>query len=246
LEQLLDRILKLRVEFKILGLAVAILLLTALNYFVWVSDLNDEAARQDAQIQKLENDLIQKQAIANNLAEYRRQKEILEHKLQEALTELPNDANIDELLTQLNETGVRAGLNLTSVEPGAELKEGGFYSKIPVKLTLSGNYHEVATFFDLVGKLKRIVNISDIALKSPEKKGDKVVLKVDCLATTFRFVDAKPPAAKAAPGAPTAAGAAPPVVAPGAAAPPAVAPGAAAPTAVSPGAAAPAPVGGAK
>jgi type IV pilus assembly protein PilO len=217
LEQLIDRILKLRLEFKILGLAGAVLVLTGLNYFIWIGDLNTQASRQDAQIQKLENDLIQKQAIANNLAEYRRQKEALEHKLQEALTELPNDANIDELLTQLNETGVRAGLNLTSVEPGTEVKEGGFYSKIPVKLTLSGNYHEVATFFDLVGKLKRIVNISDIALKSPEKKGDKVVLKVDCLATTFRFVEAKqgggkPGAAgaKAPPAAPPAPGATPP------------------------------------
>lgn len=235
MEQLLDRILKLRLEFKILGLAGAVLLLTALNYFVWVSDLNDEATRQDTQIQKLENDLIQKQAIANNLAEYRRQKEILEHKLQEALTELPNDANIDELLTQLNETGVRAGLNLTSVEPGVELKEGGFYSKIPVKLTLSGNYHEVATFFDLVGKLKRIVNISDIALKSPEKKGDKVVLKVECLATTFRFVDAKPPAPKAPPGTPS--------TVPGMPAP--VAPGVPPPAAAT-GTVAPAPVGGVK
>jgi type IV pilus assembly protein PilO len=237
LEQLLDRILKLRLEFKILGLAGAVLLLTALNYFVWVSDLTDEAARQDSQIQKLENDLIQKQAIANNLAEYRRQKEILEHKLQEALTELPNDANIDELLTQLNETGVRAGLNLTSVEPGAELKEGGFYSKIPVKLTLSGNYHEVATFFDLVGKLKRIVNISDIALKSPDKKGDKVVLKVDCLATTFRFVDSKPPGAKPALGAPPAPKAEPGVPVPPGTPPPATPPSATA----APGTAIPAP-----
>jgi type IV pilus assembly protein PilO len=202
LEQLLDRILKLRLEFKVLGLTVAVLLVTALNYFVWVSDLSEEADRQDSTIQKLENDLIQKQAIANNLAEYRRQKEVLEQKLQEALTELPNDANIDELLTQLNETGVRAGLDLTSVEPGAELKEGSFYSKIPVKITLSGNYHEIATFFDLVGKLKRIVNISDISLRSPDKKGDKVVLKVDCLATTFRFVDAKQPAPKPLPGSP--------------------------------------------
>ena len=49
-----------------------------------------------------------------------------------------------------------------------------------------------------MGKLKRIVNISDISLKSPEKKGDKVVMKVDCMATTFRFTDTKPAAHVAA------------------------------------------------
>jgi type IV pilus assembly protein PilO len=245
LEQLIDRILKLRLEFKILGLAGAVLVLTGLNYFVWIGDLNNQAASQDAQIQKLENDLIQKQAIANNLAEYRRQKEALEHKLQEALTELPNDANIDELLTQLNETGVRAGLNLTSVEPGTELKEGGFYSKIPVKLTLSGNYHEVATFFDLVGKLKRIVNISDISLKTPEKKGDKVVLKVDCLATTFRFVEAKGAGSKPGAGASGGAKALPAATAAPTSQPPA-APSPAAPAPAVPSPAAPPQAGGPK
>jgi len=240
LEQLLDRILKLRLEFKILGLAVAVLLFTLLNYFVWIGDLNDEAVGQDRQIAKLENDLIQKQAIANNLAEYRRQKEILEQKLQEALTELPNDANIDELLTQLNETGVRAGLDLTSVEPGTELKEGTFYSKIPVKITLAGNFHEIATFFDLVGKLKRIVNISDISLRSPDKKGDKIVLRVDCLATTFRFVDVKPADTKAGAVKPAPApGAVPPTPSPAATTPPYPA----TPTAVPPP---PTPAGGAK
>jgi type IV pilus assembly protein PilO len=75
------------------------------------------------------------------------------------------------------------------VEPGTEAKEGTFYSKIPVKLQMVGNYHEIASFFDAVGRLKRIVNISEIKVKSPEKDHDKVVLKVDCLATTFRFID---------------------------------------------------------
>jgi type IV pilus assembly protein PilO len=191
--------------------AGVILLLTAAVYFFWISDLQQQEQVNQRQIQKLEDDLIQKQAIANNLQEYRHQKEVLEQRLQEALTELPNDANIDELLSQLNEVGVKAGLELTSVEPGVEAKEGSFYSKIPVKLSMVGNYHEIGMFFDMVGKLKRIVTISDIQLKAPEKRGDKVVLKVDCLATTFRFTDTKPagkPAA-GAPGAPV--GTAPPV-----------------------------------
>ncbi len=196
MEQFLDRIVKVRWEIKLGVLFGSILLMFLANYFFLVSDTQDEIVRQDAQIKKLEDDLIQKQSIANNLNEYRRQKEILEQKLAEALTELPNDANIDELLSQLNEVGVRSGLELASVEPGSEANEGSFYSKIPVKLSIVGNYHEIATFFDAVGRLKRIVNISDIQLKSPTRQGDKVVLKADCLATTFRFVDKSASAAK--------------------------------------------------
>ncbi len=189
MDQLIERFLKVRLEVKLAGLAGALLLMTGVVYFFWITDLQQAQEAQQHEIQKLEDDLIQKQAIANNLAEYRRQKEILEQRLKEALTELPDDANIDDLLMQLNEVGVKAGLQLSSVEPGSEQKEGSFYSKIPVKLSMVGNYHEIAAFFDLVGKLKRIVNISDISLRSPEKRGDKVVLRVDCLATTFRFLD---------------------------------------------------------
>ncbi|MHB1845275.1 MAG: type IV pilus inner membrane component PilO [Deltaproteobacteria bacterium] len=197
MEQFLDRIVKVRWEIKLGVLLGSILLMFAANYFFFISDLQDEIARQDVQSKRLEDDLIQKQSIANNLNEYRRQKEVLEQRLAEALTELPNDANIDELLSQLNEVGVRSGLELASVEPGTESNEGSFYSKIPVKLSVVGNYHEIASFFDAVGRLKRIVNISEISLKSPTKQGDKVVLKADCLATTFRFVDKSPGAAKA-------------------------------------------------
>ncbi len=206
MEQFLERILKVRTEIKAAIVVGAALAMTGGAYFLFVSDLKDEIVKQDAQIKRLEDDLIQKQSIANNLNDYRRQKELLEQRLAEALTELPNDANIDELLTQLNEVGVKSGLQLTSVEPGNEAKEGSFYSKIPVKLSLLGNFGEIASFFDAVGHLKRIVNISDIGLKSPAKQGDKVILQVDCLATTFRFVDqvaAKPgePGAEKLPGA---------------------------------------------
>jgi len=194
----LDRILKVRLEYKFAAVAAALALMSALNYFFWVSDLQDLAATEDRTIHKLEDDLIQKQSIANNLNEYRRQKEALEHRLVEALTELPNDANIDELLTQLNEVGVKSGLRISSVEPGTEAKEGSFYSKIPVKLSMVGNFHEIASFFDAVGRLKRIVNISEIRVKTPTKDHDKVVLKVDCLATTFRFID-KPAVPEATP-----------------------------------------------
>lgn len=208
MEQFLERILKVRNEVKAAVLLGAAAAMFGLTYFIFISDLKDEIVKQDVQIKRLEDDLIQKQSIANNLNDYRRQKEMLEQRLAEALTELPNDANIDELLTQLNEVGVRSGLELTSVEPGNEAKEGSFYSKIPVKLSLLGNFGEIASFFDAVGRLKRIVNISDISLKSPSKRGDKVVLQADCLATTFRFVEQAAAKDKAkGPGAP---GAAPP------------------------------------
>lgn len=201
MEQLIERFLKVRLELKLAAVFGVMLMSLVAVYFIWITDLQQQEEANQQQIRKLDDDLLAKQGIANNLQEYRHQKELLEQRLRDALTEMPNAADIDELLSQLNEVGVKAGLELSSVEPGAEAKEGSFYSKIPVKLSVVGNYHEIAMFFDMVGKLKRIVNVSDIDLKQPEKRGDKVVLHVTCLATTFRFTDTGKGPVKATPGA---------------------------------------------
>lgn len=87
----------------------------------------------------------------------------------------------------MNDVGVKAGLDITSVEPGAESKEQ-FYAKIPIKMKVSGNYHEIAVFFDSVGKLKRIVNVNDIKFGNPTKRAEKMVLAAEFQATTFRFL----------------------------------------------------------
>ncbi len=189
MEQLLERFIKIRWELKVAALAAALAVVTGATYFFFISDLQGQIEAQKAQVRRLEDELIQKQSIANNLAEYRRQKELLEQRLDESRSELPNDASIDELLAQLSQAGAQAGIELTSVEPGTESRESGFYSKIPVKLAVTGNYGAIASFFDTIGRLKRIVNISEITLGGPAKDGDRVLLKGECLATTFRFIE---------------------------------------------------------
>ncbi len=76
-------------------------------------------------------------------------------------------------------------------EPQGEL-EAGFYARIPVKMAVKGNYHSIAVFFDKVAKLARIVNVTDIRLKSPKAVNKRVVLEAEFLATTFKFVEQTP------------------------------------------------------
>ncbi len=68
MDQLIERFLKVRLEVKLAGLAGALLVMFGLVYFFWITDLEQSQQGQQQQIQKLEDDLIQKQAIANNLA----------------------------------------------------------------------------------------------------------------------------------------------------------------------------------
>jgi type IV pilus assembly protein PilO len=72
----------------------------------------------------------------------------------------------------------------------------GFFARIPIPMTVTGNFHEIATFFDSLGRLRRIVNVSDIVLDAPKDVNGKVVVNGKFLVTTFRFV--KPSEAKEA------------------------------------------------
>lgn len=187
MEQLINKVVKAPWIAKIGGVVLAAAVLTGLNWYLVVDDLQTSIVRREAERKKLEGDYIDKKQIADNLNEYRRQKEILEQRFEAALLELPNEKAIDEFLRQMNEVGLKSGLEITSVEPGSESNEQ-FYARIPVKMKVAGSFHEVAVFLDSVGKLKRIVNVSDIKMSSPVKKNEKVLLNAEFQATTFRFL----------------------------------------------------------
>ncbi len=190
MEQLIDRILKAPWATKIGVIAGVVVLCTAGTYFLLVSSTEDEIKVIDGRLRKLEGDFIDKQQIANNLNQYRREKEILEQRLAEALTELPNEKAIDDLLRQLNDVATKSGLEIVSVEPQSESPDK-FFARIPIQMKVTGNYHEIAVFFDSVGKLKRIVNISNIKFSEPRKKNEKIVLDAEYTTTTFRFLQPK-------------------------------------------------------
>lgn len=189
MEQYLDKIVKAPPAVKFGGLAGAVLVLTALNFFLFVSPVETQLVRQAADQRKLDLQFAEKQEIAQNLNERRREMDVLEQKLAEAMTELPENKDIEELLGQLNDIGRKSGLEISKVEPGAETPSE-FFSRIPIKMAIAGNYHEIARFLQEVAHMRRIVNINNLNLGSPTVKNEKVVLQSTFLATTFRFVDA--------------------------------------------------------
>jgi type IV pilus assembly protein PilO len=176
---------------------------SAANYFLLVQPEYEQIARQESVLHTLEDELTQKQTIANNLAQYKHEKEILERKLQQALTELPNEANIDELIRSLAEIGQKAGLTINDIAPQVEQKQS-FYASIPIVMQVTGNFHEIGVFLDALSKLARIVNVTNIKMSTPKMAGDKLVVNASYVATTFRFVpeSANAPVGPPKPGAP--------------------------------------------
>lgn len=189
MEDILNNLIKLPFVTKVAALAGAIVAMTAVNYFVWpgISGIYEKTTRTERKLATLQEDLDKKQAIANHLNQYRKELEVVEQRLREALTEMPEEVKIDQFLSQLSELAKKAGLTLQSIQPQSESKEAGFYYKIPIKMKVEGGFHEIAVFLDSVSKLKRIINVNNISLGSPKMKADKIVLTANYLATTFRF-----------------------------------------------------------
>jgi type IV pilus assembly protein PilO len=176
---------------KLAVLAALVAGLTAANYFLVVQPMFDDIARKQQDLRKLEDDLIQKQQIANNLGQFKHDKEVLERKLAQALTELPNETNMGELISSISEIGNKSQLIINNIEPQAEQPQG-FYASIPVVMSVTGNYHEIGVFLDSLSKLARIVNVTNIKMTSPRLVNEKLVVSASYVATTFRFLPQAP------------------------------------------------------
>ncbi len=206
MEHLIERVAKAPVGAKIAVVAAVAIAITAVNYFVIgfptfslsVGDAEKRIQVVEREQRKLDQDYIEKQAIANNLNQFRLEKELLEQRLQEALAELPDEKRIDEILQLFQDRATKAGLDILTIEPQPVASEG-FYARIPIPMSVQGNYHEIATFLDSVGRLRRIVNVNGISFDQPKDQNGKMVLTAKFLVTTFMFVDAKPASGAAKP-----------------------------------------------
>jgi type IV pilus assembly protein PilO len=190
MDELIARIAKVPLAQRLLILALAILAMVGVTYFMFVSPLEEQIARLDTQINQLDQQLVQKKAIARDLSRYRVEVERLKQRLNEALTLLPNESEIPELLQKLASLVEQSDCQMQTFEPQGEIS-AGFYARIPVKMAVTGNYHSIAVFFDKVAKLARIVNVNEIAFEKPKVENKRVVLEAKFTSTTFKFVEKK-------------------------------------------------------
>lgn len=192
MDKYLDQFVKASPAAKFGGLAAVIVLMTVANYFLLIDPTEKRIKQQMTERRELDLDLAEKSEIAQNLNERRREMDVLEQKLAEALTELPEKKDVEELLAQINDIGKKSGLEISLVQPDREYVGGGeFFARIPIRMTVSGNYHEIAMFLQEMANMRRIVNVNNINLGQPTLKNEKVVLQSSFLATTFRFVETK-------------------------------------------------------
>ncbi|NLV23408.1 MAG: type 4a pilus biogenesis protein PilO [Deltaproteobacteria bacterium] len=193
----LEKLLK-RPLYQRIGVLAAILLgIASLFYFFLYMPAMEELDQLQRRRISLQAKLEEDRKMAANLKKFQDEYERMQGRLELALTELPNEKEIPTLLTTISALAKDNGLDVLKFKPGAEQPQG-FYAAVPVELSLVGNYHQVASFFSDVGSLSRIVNVGNLKMGKPRASGGVMILDVDCLATTYRFLDAgtaAPPAA---------------------------------------------------
>lgn len=186
----IEKIIKLPTQQKIIILVLVLVLEVAgLVWFLYLPR-HRELVQLKGDLVKLQDEVAEKTKIANNLPKIQKEYSDLQAELEKALTELPNSKEIPSLLTGITNLGKNAGLDFLVFRPKPEVTKD-FYAEVPVDIIVSGSYYSVANFFAAVANLPRIVNISNVDFAEVKSVNNRMMTKVNCLATTFRFLDKK-------------------------------------------------------
>jgi type IV pilus assembly protein PilO len=150
--------------FRALGVTLVFLVTTGLLIFYFVNRGNLEELRTaEAEQKSLWNVFDEKQRKAANLEAYRQQLAEIERTFGAMLRQLPGKTEVPSLLVDISQTGLAAGLQEHLFQPGAESRKD-FYAELPIKIQLSGGYHEFGNFISGIAALPRIVTLHDIEI----------------------------------------------------------------------------------
>ena len=169
----------------LVGLILAIL---ALDFFYLYSPYSDQISRLTEDIEGARNERDKKKKLAVNVPRLQQQLRDLDGMFKQAVAQLPDQKEVPSLLSSISTKARESGLEILVFRPRPENFQD-FYAEIPVDIVVRGGFHNIATFFDEVGRLDRLVNLSSINLKTPKVNEDNVVIEASTMATTFRFLD---------------------------------------------------------
>jgi len=165
----------------LLGLLVAILV--AAYFLDWKGQLEELDAGRQQEI-ALKQDYVNKKRQAVNIDLYRQQLREIDTSFGALLKQLPDKAQMEALVVDINQAGLGRGLQFELFKPSTEtVKE--FYAELPITVKVTGRYHDMGAFASDISQLSRIVTLNDLSL-AVGKDGN---LTLDAVAKTFRYLD---------------------------------------------------------
>ena len=166
-------------------LAVAIVMVV-LGWFFLLAPAHDELDAQRAREPVLKADYRSKLGQAVNLAELRKQKLQVEEYVTQLEKQLPGKAEMDALLSDINQAGLGRGLQFELFRPGSVVVKD-YYAELPIAIKVSGRYHDIGAFAGDIANLSRIVTLHNLVITSPKDTGG--ALSMEATARTYRYLD---------------------------------------------------------
>ena len=201
------------------GVGVAVVLF-GLAWWRLYGPMKQQMAAQDAKLSELQGKIQEGRAAKQRLPQFREEVRRLELELDKLLRILPARLNTEDLLRRLRALAEQGDLDILRITPG-NLTDQDFYSEWPIQIQLQGTYHNLALFYDRIGRFSRIINVDDLTVNAIDPASNQGhSINANFTAKTFVYREEEeeaPAAAAAAPGAPAAAAPAapPPVKRPG-------------------------------
>lgn len=152
-------------------------------WFIWQDQWAALEAKQAEEV-TLKEDFLNKKRQAVNLDLYLQQLNEIDRSFGTLLKQLPNKAEVEALLVEINQAGMGRGLQFELFKPGQE-QVRDFYAELPISVKLVGSYHDFGAFAGDVGRLSRIVTLNNISITA-QKDG---LLVMDAITKTFRYLD---------------------------------------------------------
>jgi type IV pilus assembly protein PilO len=172
----------------VLCFAIMAALVVAL-WFVWLSTSDEELEREHTKELALREDYKKKLVEAVNLEALRKQREQVLQYVTQLEKQLPSKAEMDALLSDINQAGLGRSLSFELFRPGqASVRE--YYAELPIALRVTGRFHDVGSFAADVANLSRIVTLNNLTL-APGKDKESSTLVMDATAKTYRYLDAE-------------------------------------------------------
>jgi type IV pilus assembly protein PilO len=172
------------VAAKLGAFTLIVLVIVGLGAFLDWKDQWEALDKARTEETTLKTQYSEKKAKAINLELYSQQLKEVEQSFGALVKQLPNRAEIDALLTDINQAGLGRGLTFELFKPAAQEKMADFYAELPISIKITGTYHDMGAFASDVAQLPRIVTLNDVSIAN--EKGN---LTFEAVAKTFRYLD---------------------------------------------------------
>lgn len=159
-----------------------------LGWFVLLSATSDELQGQRDKEPKLKDDYRAKLTQAVNLDELRKQKAQVQEYVTQLEKQLPGKAEMDALLSDINQAGLGRGLQFELFRPG-QVAVKDYYAELPISIRVTGRYHDIGAFAADIANLSRIVTLHNLTIGYQNGKDAASGLAMDATARTYRYLD---------------------------------------------------------